>query len=438
MEIDKTTLHDLSIFSNEEPYSIFHKLDFTTTSGGSHKLRHIFSHSLSSIEEIRNVQDTIKFIHANQQQWPKIITNGTLMVVHKFYEHVIDQLPNTPSTASAYAYKILHSQDYSLVKYSAIHCFDLVKGMNQFVEDLLRDDTPVLLKRLLENVRKIVGKEQFTVVLKKGSASELTKAEMLGLAGFIRYHYKQHILELMNSYHQLDAWYSMALATKEYNLSFPNFIEQKEPALEANSLYHILLKEPVAYDVSLNKDVNFIFLTGANMAGKSTFIKAIGTAVFLAHIGMGVPAGSLKLTLFDGLLSNINVIDNIVKGESYFYNEVQRIKDTITKINNGKKWLVLIDELFKGTNIQDAMKCSAAVIKGLIKIHNSLFILSTHLYEIAEELEQYPNIDFRYFETTVTEDHLEFTYQLRPGTSDDRLGYLILKREGVVDLLSKL
>jgi DNA mismatch repair protein MutS len=184
--------------------------------------------------------------------------------------------------------------------------------------------------------------------------------------------------------------------------------------------------------------VNFIFLTGANMAGKSTFIKAICTAVFLAHIGMGVPAESLKLTLFDGLLSNINVIDNIVKGESYFYNEVQRIKDTITKINNGKKWLVLIDELFKGTNIQDAMKCSAAVIKGLIKIHNSLFILSTHLYEIAEELEQYPNIDFRYFETTVTEDHLEFTYQLRPGTSDDRLGYLILKREGVVDLLSKL
>src|SRR6185295_6849772 len=150
-----------------------------------------------------------------------------------------------------------------------------------------------------------------------------------------------------------------------------------------------------------------IFMTGANMAGKSTFIKAVGSAVFLAHLGMGVPAKSMRLTLFDGLLSNINVVDNIIKGESYFFNEVQRIKNTITKINNGKKWLVLIDELFKGTNVQDAMKCSSTVIKGLIKIPNSLFILSTHLYEIGEELKTYPNIVFRYFETTVQGDQLE-------------------------------
>ena len=105
----------------------------------------------------------------------------------------------------------------------------------------------------------------------------------------------------------------------------------------------------------------------------------------------------MKLTLFDGLLSNINVVDNIAKGESFFFNEVQRIKNTIEKINNGKKWLVLIDELFKGTNVQDAMKCSLTVIKGLIKIKNSLFILSTHLYEIGEELKHYPNISFPIF-----------------------------------------
>jgi len=146
----------------------------------------------------------------------------------------------------------------------------------------------------------------------------------------------------------------------------------------------------------------------------------------------------MKLTLFDGLLSNINVVDNIARGESFFFNEVQRIKNTIEKINNGKKWLVLIDELFKGTNVQDAMKCSLTVIKGLIKIKNSLFILSTHLYEIGEELKPYPNISFRYFETNVTEDQLSFSYQLREGISNDRIGYVILKREKVVDMLEKL
>jgi DNA mismatch repair ATPase MutS len=174
------------------------------------------------------------------------------------------------------------------------------------------------------------------------------------------------------------------------------------------------------------------------MAGKSTFIKSVGAAVFLAHLGMGVPCKSMELSLFDGLLSNINVVDNIVKGESYFYNEVQRIKNTIIKINDGRKWLILIDELFKGTNIQDAMKCSTTVIKGLIKIKNSLFILSTHLYEIGESLKTYSNISFKYFETIVDDEQLRFSYQLKDGLSEDRLGYLILKKEKVIELLDKL
>jgi DNA mismatch repair ATPase MutS len=117
---------------------------------------------------------------------------------------------------------------------------------------------------------------------------------------------------------------------------------------------------------------------------------------------------------------------------------VQRIKNTILKINDGRKWLVLIDELFKGTNVQDAMKCSSTVIEGLIKINHSLFILSTHLYEIGEGLKIFPNIIFRYFETEVTDDQLKFSYQLKEGISNDRLGYLILKREKVVELLEQI
>ena len=174
------------------------------------------------------------------------------------------------------------------------------------------------------------------------------------------------------------------------------------------------------------------------MGGKSTFIKAVGVAVYLAHTGMGVPAQQMQLTLFDGLLSNINVVDNIVQGESYFFNEVQRIKKTIDKISDGKKWLILIDELFKGTNVQDAMKCSSTVIEGLLKIKNAAFILSTHLYEIGEDLKKYTHIQFKYFETAVVNEQLYFSYQLKDGISNDRLGYLILKREGVVEMLEKL
>jgi DNA mismatch repair ATPase MutS len=153
---------------------------------------------------------------------------------------------------------------------------------------------------------------------------------------------------------------------------------------------------------------------------------------------MAVPAQSMELSFFDGMLSNINIMDDLSKGESYFYNEVQRIKTSIQKINDGKKLLVLIDELFKGTNVEDAMKCSTTVIKGLLKMKKSLFILSTHLYEIGDELKSFPNIRFNYFETIVKEDQLFFNYQLKEGISNDRLGYFILRKEGVVEMLEKL
>ena len=438
METDKTTLNDLSIFNYEEEFSVFNKLNLTRTTGGREKLRQIFTKSLNDIEAINNVHKTLRLIIERESQWPLSISNGSILMIHKFYEASLDQPPAHPSITSAQYYKLFHGPDYSLIKYSVSHAFDFIKGMQHIVDSFLDDDTPQNLKKYLTTAKGIIEKEQFRIFGQKEKSSDLFITDMLSLAYFIRYHYKQQFFELIEIYSQLDAWYGMAMAVKEFGLSFPVFIPSEEPRLKAENLYHILLENPVSYDVQLNNQNNFIFLTGANMAGKSTFIKAVGSAVFLAHIGMGVPAKTMELSLFDGLLSNINVADNVAKGESYFYNEVQRIKKTIIKITDGRKWLILIDELFKGTNVQDAMKCSTVVIEGLIKIKRSLFILSTHLYEIGDDLQKYPNIDFKYFETNVTEEKLSFSYQLKDGISNDRLGFLILKREKVIELLEEL
>ena len=438
MEIDKTTLQDLSVFNAEEEQSIFHRLDFTRTTGGREQLRVLFNRTLSDIDSIKDTQETIGLIHDHLDRWPIRITNGTLMVIQKFFEASIDDIPAHASQASAYSYKMFHGPDFSLVKYSMEHCFDFIKGMMQMVELFGGDNSPLVLKRNIQRAAGILDKEQFAIVQSHEKADELSRSEMLHLAHFLRYHYKQNFIELEQIYYLLDAWYSMASAKKRFHLNFPEFLDINEPALEVKQLYHILLPTPVSYEISIDRKSNFLFLTGANMAGKSTFIKAVGAAVYLAHLGMPVPATEMKLSLFHGLLSNINVIDNIIKGESYFFNEVQRIKKTIIKINDGKKWLILIDELFKGTNVQDAMKCSIAVIEGLLKIKNSLFILSTHLYEIGESLRSHDNISFKYFETTVDEDQLSFSYQLKEGISNDRLGYLILKREKVLELLENL
>ncbi|CAN5260448.1 MutS family DNA mismatch repair protein [soil metagenome] len=437
MQIDQTTLNDLSLFNHDDELSILHKLDFTRTTGGKSKLKYLLSHPLSSISAITDVQKTIQIIRQKKINLAENITNGTLMVIHKFYEAVIDEIPQRPTAASTLSYTLLHNADFSLVKYSASHFADLITGIDAMIKIYPEDERPLPLQNLLLSASQLLNLEPFHVALNK-KFKDFSNGEILQFVWHVRNEFKQQIFQLADIFYQLDAWYSMAAASEKFNLCFPEFIENNSPSVTAKGLYHLLLTEPVGYDITLDKDQNFIFLTGANMAGKSTFIKSVGAAVFLAHTGIGVPAKQMKLTFFDGMLSNINVMDNIVKGESYFFNEVQRIKNTIIKINDGKKWLVLIDELFKGTNVQDAMKCSTVVIKGLVKIPNSLYILSTHLYEIGDELQVYKNISFRYFETSVNNEQLEFSYQLKEGVSNDRLGYLILKREKVIELLESL
>jgi DNA mismatch repair ATPase MutS len=438
MEIDKTTLNDLSIFNGEEDFSILSKLNHTLTTNGKEQLRKTLATPLQKIEDIRDVQATLQLILRKEAQWPMVVSNGTIMVVERFYEYNFDLLPNNVTSLTALNYKMLHGPDYSLIKYSIIHCFDFIKGIQQFIERYLTPTTPTPMRKYLEIAQKSIAAEPLKIIFENKNSEDLSIPQQLQLGQFIRYHYKNNMLTLLAIHAQLDAWYGMAMTVKNMDLVFPEFIESDAPIVEVKGLYHLLLQKAVPYDLNMNRATNFVFLTGANMAGKSTFIKAVGTAVFLAHIGMGVPAQQMQLSLFDGMLSNINVIDNISKGESYFYNEVQRIKATISKVNDKRKWLILIDELFKGTNVQDAMKCSTTVIEGLLKIKNSLFILSTHLYEIGEDLKKHSNISFNYFETNTHNGQLSFNYQLRDGISNDRLGYLILEREGVTQMLKDL
>ena len=437
MQIDNTTFNDLSIIQHEEEFSIFHRLNFTQTVEGREWLLKYFSNPFSDLQQITQTQQILRVILANLDAWPKAISNGTLMVIEKFYDSGVDPIPSA-GPVNALTYRLFHVADYSLVRYSISHFADFARGFDALIKLFNEEEAPLLVRSYLHRAKQLINRPILSQLTQREPGKKLSANEVIYYGRFLKDEFKSAAFELISIYGRFDAWYSMARAVKHFNLSFPTFSGSPLPIIDAKQLYHILLPTPVSYDVQMNKDSNFVFLTGANMAGKSTFIKAVGSSVFLAHLGMGVPAASMTLSLFDGLLSNINVVDNIVKGESYFFNEVQRIRDTIIKINDGRKWLVLIDELFKGTNVQDAMKCSSTVIKGLIKIKNSLFILSTHLYEIGEELKEYPNISFKYFETTVNGDQLHFSYQLKDGISNDRLGYLILKREKVVELLEKL
>jgi DNA mismatch repair ATPase MutS len=215
-------------------------------------------------------------------------------------------------------------------------------------------------------------------------------------------------------------------------------VESERPCFDVKGLYNLLVDKPKTCDVLLNDKRGLMFLTGSNMAGKSTLIKAVGLSIYLSHLGMGVPATSMKLSTFDGLSTNIQIADDVTKGQSYFFKEVLRVKETIDKVKSGKKWMILVDELFKGTNIIDAMQCSIDVIDGFSKVKNALFVISTHLYEIAGNLQHTENVTFKHMETVIDGDKFRFTYQLMDGVSNERIGHRIMKQEGVVKMLHEL
>lgn len=437
MQIDKTTLADLSIFHSEEALSVVHFLDHTQTAGGREYLYDMVAKPLSGIDAIHKNQQIIRELMQVVHRWPTAITNGTVMVLVRFYESQITKYPTQPNILNSFTYKLFNAPDFSLTRYTITHCIDFIKGMMQLSTLLKANSTSAQLQIWTERIDMLLNKG-IIPEMGRQSKENIANWRILTYADFIRFHYKNQLFELIDLYSKIDAFLSLSIACNKYNFCFPEISRSEQPFIEATALYHPLLQTPTSYDIHMSRNKNFLFLTGANMAGKSTFIKAVGVSVYLAHLGMGVPASKMQLSLFDGLLSNINVVDNIVKGESYFFNEVQRIRNTIEKISDGRNWLILIDELFKGTNVQDAMKCSTTVIEGLRKMKNVLFILSTHLYEIGQPLQQYNNIQFRYFETSVQDEQLIFSYQLKEGISNDRIGYLILKREGVVELLEKL
>jgi DNA mismatch repair protein MutS len=434
MQIDSTTLNDLSIVNLDTSSSILLHVNFTETFQGKQALQQLLQQPLVSIAAINDTQQTIKYLQLHTQKFTTLITNGTIMVIEKYYETIFANYPSNTNKASVFVYKLCNKADFSLTKYTIKQFIIFVKGITE-IANLLANANSKLLINLLENINKIISIYEVKQMIDNNDINNISDLKILEFANFCKHNFRQNVQQLIIIYGKLEAYLSLAKTATKYNYCFPNFIETTTPTIIANNLKHPLLSLAKGYDIEFAKEQNFLFLTGANMAGKSTFIKALGLAVYMAHLGMAISANNMQLCFFDGMISNINIADNILKNESYFYNEVQRIKATIKKINDQKKWLILIDELFKGTNIKDAMLCSSTVIEGLQKKKNAVYILSTHLYEIGDQFLPYKNIQFKYFETQVVDNKLHFNYTLKNGISTDRLGYLILEQEGVVNLL---
>ena len=233
-----------------------------------------------------------------------------------------------------------------------------------------------------------------------------------------------------NNLFLFEAYLSIATAHKKRNLQFPEFTNDNSFAI--TGFYHPALKSPVKNTITQYHNV--LLLTGPNMAGKSTLLKAISLCVYLGHLGCGVPADGCRMPFFETISVAINVKDDLQSGYSHFLSEIKTLKNVVMDAAH-KRCFAVFDELFKGTNIEDALEISKQTIQGLVQFSNSFFLISTHLH-LLKDLINLQTISTYYIECLTENNHPVFTYTLKQGWSDLKLGRLLFEQEGLNRLLN--
>lgn len=244
--------------------------------------------------------------------------------------------------------------------------------------------------------------------------------------------YGNKLIEWMETTSTVDAICSMAnFAYNHQEYNFPKICD-KPFIFEAEDMGHPLMNEAkcVLNDAVIPYKPFFIIITGANMAGKSTYLRTIGINYIMACIGLPVFAKKLKLTPSE-LMTSLRTTDSLTENESYFFAEIKRLGEIIEKLKHGEEMFIILDEILKGTNSVDKQKGSFSLVKQLIELKSN-GIIATHdlmLSSLANEFSQ--NIKNYRFEADIINNELSFTYKLREGVAQNMNACFLMKKMGI-------
>ena len=297
------------------------------------------------------------------------------------------------------------------------------------------DGSAVILKQLGEEIDTLMRTAAMqslrdALSLSQGSSSSGSLVQFDQLA---RDTAKPDITRLLQCLGTLEALWSIGVATAEHGWTYP----RPSSRLHASGLYHPFLNRNAAVtnDLHLDDQVRVCFVTGPNMAGKSTFLKATAVAVFLAHLGSGVAAASMEFAPVGAVFSSVQIIDNLTAGESFYLAEVRRIGALAATLAEHGSAVAVIDEPFRGTNVHDAAEATLAVITRLAAHPAVLVFVASHVGEVVPHIRDDRRIAFCHFAADVSGNQPRFDYRLREGVSHQRLGMTLLRQEGILDRL---
>ncbi|MFH1121647.1 MAG: hypothetical protein V1775_17640 [Bacteroidota bacterium] len=183
-------------------------------------------------------------------------------------------------------------------------------------------------------------------------------------------------------------------------------------------------------DISVTHRGHFNIVTGANMAGKSTYLRVVGVNMILALAGAPVCARSFNCFPAP-VFTSLRTSDSLISNKSYFYAELLRLKELIDRLDNGKALFVLLDEILKGTNSADKQAGSKALLTQLIGLKAAGFI-ATHDLELGNLEQLFPGevVNF-HFEADIEGDELKFDYKLKPGIARNMNATFLMKKMGI-------
>jgi len=433
--IDNQTFKDLNIFT-ESPNSnsIFNLFKGTRTLGARERLKEIMESPSSDIEDITLRRDSIKYFYTHKVELD--IRNEELDLIEFYLKSDKRKSRNNPIDAVTDYITRNSSNEYYIIKTGLKYLIKLSKYISGFISDNTSDNTPAYLAVIFERITTIIEEGLLKqAILLNGNNLKFFQVNRLDQA--FRGEEKENIHTLLQLIYELDIYENASMVALKLGLSFPVYENEKNMQVSLTGLFHPAITNPIKNDVVFDKDQNLIFLTGSNMAGKSSLLKSLGLVIYLSHLGFPVPADHMKTTIFNGLVTTINLPDDISQGLSHYYSEIRRVKQVSLQLVENDRMFVIFDELFRGTNVKDAFDASLLIISELSHIKNSAFFISTHIVELAKELKKFDNISFRYLETFFKQDKPVFTYRLAEGIGKEHLGMFIVQNEGIVDIIRR-
>lgn len=438
LAIDDHTLKDLEVFQSEgNGKSLFDLFNFVMTQGGHQILRQRMEKPSADAASIRATQESIVFIREHRALFGEL----SFWIASRVERYLKDPLmfvtqKNRLSFAvGATTLKMFESHHlYRIARGVQFSCL-FVQSLRRFLQLMHDNAVTGELAVLCEDMQRIVSDPAFNDV-PHGELGGWRYWRTLRLDQTFRIYSRELLQTLLHISYEIDALFSLAEATSHYGYTMPTVLDGAT-RLEGEGLVHPQVIKAVPNDVSMDQDSRLLFLTGPNMAGKTTYLRSVATALYLGHLGMGVPARRFSFTPLDQLFSSIAISDNVHTGTSYFLAEVLRIKAVASAISEGLKVVAIMDEPFKGTNVKDSVEASLAIIERLEHKNNCLFLFSSHLIELVGMFSASNRILKHHFEAEESEGKLRFDYSLKDGVSSQRLGMRVLTEEGVFELLDQ-